>query len=151
MNGVVQDNRNSFPHREVRYDENTRLDGIRIGNSTPVPAHSRRRLDQAPKKVPPRRCRRAASRRAADRLTNGRGVLVIDRGGDAIVLLGDRLDHEYRFMIRLRGDRDLMRFAERLIALGQPLPDQPDFLPYRLLTGLTEAITTCFYLWRNLL
>ena len=42
-------------------------------------------------------------------------------------------------------------FAERLIAFGQPLPDQPDFLPYRLLTGLTEAITACFYLRRALL
>ena len=31
--------------------------------------------------------------------------------------------------------------AERLIAFGQPLPDEPDFLLYRLLTGLTEAIT----------
>ena len=41
--------------------------------------------------------------------------------------------------------------AERLIAFGQPLPDQPDFLPYRLLTGLTEAITACFYLRRALL
>jgi len=41
--------------------------------------------------------------------------------------------------------------AERLIAFGQPLPDKPDFLPYRLLTGLTEAITACFYLRRDLL
>ena len=41
--------------------------------------------------------------------------------------------------------------AERLIAFGQPLSDQPDFLPYRLLTGLTEAITVCFYLRRPLL
>ena len=43
-------------------------------------------------------------------LTNKRGVLVIDRGGDAIVLLGDWLDHDYRFVVRLRGDRNLMRF-----------------------------------------
>ena len=41
--------------------------------------------------------------------------------------------------------------AERLIAFSQPLPDQPEFLPYRLLTGLTEAITACFYLRRALL
>lgn len=242
------------------------------------------------------------------KLTNKRGVLVIDRGGDARSLLDDWLDHEYRFVVRLRGDRDLMRFyaalggsaetvetfrdgqwvpvqarllaeqtptphrswrtvkrhgkvilrfsqvgwvtvrlpgrkemltmvvartagrdvpfmlltnlpvetvqdarrvlryyarrweceegirflksevslerirtfnwtatcrlvllavlvmlylswlqereptlAERLIAFGQPLPDQPEFLPYRLLTGLTEAITACFYLRRDLL
>lgn len=240
--------------------------------------------------------------------TAGRGVLVIDRGGDAIVLLDDWLDHEYRLVVRLRGDRNLLRFyaalggsaetvetldhgqwvplqarrlaeqtptphrawrtvkrrgkvilrfsqvgwvkvrlpgrtelltmvvarlagrdlpfmlltnlpvesaddarrvlryyarrweceegirflksevslerirtfkwtaicrlvllavlvmvylawllerqphlADRLIAFGQPLPDQPDFLPYRLLTGLTEAITACFYLRRDLL
>ena len=41
--------------------------------------------------------------------------------------------------------------AERLIAFGQPLPDKPDFLLYRLLTGLTEAIVACTYLWRELL
>ncbi len=43
-------------------------------------------------------------------LTDGRGVLVIDRGGDAIRLLADWLDHDYRLVVRLRGDRDLMRF-----------------------------------------
>jgi len=41
-------------------------------------------------------------------------------------------------------------FADRLIALGQPLPDEPDFLLYRLLTGLTEAITACVQAWRVL-
>jgi hypothetical protein len=40
--------------------------------------------------------------------------------------------------------------AERLIAFGQPLPDEPDFLLYRLLTGLTEAITACIYAGRIL-
>ena len=34
---------------------------------------------------------------------------------------------------------------------GQPLPDSPDFLLYRLLTGLTEAINACNYLRRDLL
>ncbi len=43
-------------------------------------------------------------------LTDGRGVLVIDRGGDARTLLSDWLDHDYRFVVRLRGDRNLMRF-----------------------------------------
>jgi len=47
-------------------------------------------------------------------LTDGRGVLVIDRGGDAIMLLGDWLDHDYRFVVRLRGDRNLMRFYAAL-------------------------------------
>jgi len=43
-------------------------------------------------------------------LTDGRGILVIDRGGDARVLLDDWLDNVYRFVVRLRGDRDLMLF-----------------------------------------
>jgi len=43
-------------------------------------------------------------------LTGGRGVLVVDRGGDARVFLDDWLDHVYRFVVRMRGDRDLMRF-----------------------------------------
>jgi len=41
--------------------------------------------------------------------------------------------------------------AERLVCLSQPLPDKPDFLMYRLLTGLTEAINTCFWLHKDLL
>ena len=43
-------------------------------------------------------------------LTDGRGVLIIDRGGDAIMLLADWLNHDYRLVVRLRGDRDFMRF-----------------------------------------
>jgi len=43
-------------------------------------------------------------------LTDGRGVLVVDRGGDARVFLDDWLDNAYRFVVRLRGDRDLMLF-----------------------------------------
>jgi hypothetical protein len=38
-----------------------------------------------------------------------------------------------------------------LIRLSQPLPDKPDFLLYRLLDGLTEAIDTCFWLHKDLL
>jgi hypothetical protein len=41
--------------------------------------------------------------------------------------------------------------AERLIRFGQPLPSQADFLPYRLLTGMTEALNGCFWLRRDLL
>ena len=41
--------------------------------------------------------------------------------------------------------------SERLVCLSQPLPDKPDFLMYRLLTGLTEAINTCFWLHKDLL
>lgn len=42
--------------------------------------------------------------------TQGRGVLVVDRGGDARVFLDDWLNNKYRFVVRMRGDRDLMRF-----------------------------------------
>jgi len=41
--------------------------------------------------------------------------------------------------------------GDRLIYLSQPLPDKPDFLVYRLLMGLTEAINTCFWLHKDLL
>ena len=41
--------------------------------------------------------------------------------------------------------------CERLIYLSQPLPDNPDFVLYRLLAGLTEAINTCFWLHKDLL
>jgi hypothetical protein len=41
--------------------------------------------------------------------------------------------------------------AERLVYLSQPLPDKPDFLLYRSLTGLQEAIDTCFWLHKDLL
>lgn len=41
--------------------------------------------------------------------------------------------------------------CERLVYLSQPLPDKPDFLWYRLLSGLTEAINTCFWLHKDLL
>ena len=41
--------------------------------------------------------------------------------------------------------------CDRLVYLSQPLPDRPDFLGYRLLTGLTEAINTCFWLHKDLL
>jgi len=41
--------------------------------------------------------------------------------------------------------------CDRLVCLSQPLPDKPDFLSYRLLGGLTEAINTCFWLHKDLL
>ena len=41
--------------------------------------------------------------------------------------------------------------CDRLVCLSQPLPDNPDFLAYRLLTGLNEAINTCFWLHKDLL
>ena len=41
--------------------------------------------------------------------------------------------------------------CDRLVYLSQPLPNKPDFLLYRLLSGLTEAINTCFWLHKDLL
>lgn len=41
--------------------------------------------------------------------------------------------------------------AERLIYLSQPLPDEPEFIGYRLLSGLIEAVNTCFWLYKDLL
>ena len=41
--------------------------------------------------------------------------------------------------------------CNRLAYLSQPLPDKPDFLAYRMLTGLAEAINTCFWLHKDLL
>ena len=41
--------------------------------------------------------------------------------------------------------------CDRLVCLSQPLPDNPDFLSYRLLAGLAEAINTCFWLHKDLL
>jgi len=41
--------------------------------------------------------------------------------------------------------------CDRLVYLSQPVPDNTDFLLYRLLGGLTEAINTCFWLHKDLL
>jgi len=41
--------------------------------------------------------------------------------------------------------------CDRLVYLSQPLPDKPEFLAYRLLGGLTEAINTCFWQHKDLL
>jgi len=43
------------------------------------------------------------------------------------------------------------KICEGLVYLSQPLPDDPDFVLYRLLAGLTEAIDTCFWLHKDLL
>lgn len=44
-------------------------------------------------------------------LTDGRGVLVADRGFDAGVMFEDWLDNKYRFVTRLVGKRHLLRFS----------------------------------------
>jgi len=41
--------------------------------------------------------------------------------------------------------------CDRLVYLSQPLPDKAEFLSYRLLAGVTEAINTYFWLHKDLL
>ena len=43
------------------------------------------------------------------------------------------------------------KLAERLIILGEPLPDERELLLYRLVRGLAEVLHACFYLRRALL
>jgi len=45
-------------------------------------------------------------------LTDRRGVLVIDRGFDGLVMFEDWLDNKYRFVARLVGKRHLLRFSD---------------------------------------
>jgi len=62
---TMKGNRSCFPnflhHREVRYGESTRVDGICIGKSARILALNRHGLYWAPEKVPPGRTCRAAS------------------------------------------------------------------------------------------
>jgi len=44
-----------------------------------------------------------------------------------------------------------LRLAERLIGYAQVLPNEVDFMLYRILTGLTHILNACFYLRRALL
>ena len=44
-----------------------------------------------------------------------------------------------------------LKLAERMIDYAQVLPDEVDFMLYRLLTGLTHILNACFYLRRALL
>jgi len=82
-------------------------------------------------------------------LTEKRGVLVIDRGGDARTLLGDWLDHEYRFVVRLRGDRDLMRYYKALGGLADTLEMQDRGVWVRVnARHLAETIPTPHRAWR---
>ncbi|MES0447476.1 MAG: hypothetical protein ABUJ92_13110 [Desulfobacterales bacterium] len=47
------------------------------------------------------------------KLTDKRGVLVVDRGFDRWVMFKDWLDNKYRFVARLVGNRHLLRFFLR--------------------------------------
>jgi hypothetical protein len=83
-------------------------------------------------------------------LTAGRGVLVIDRGGDAMSLLSDWLDHDYRFVVRLRGDRNLMRFYAALDGSIDTLetPEHGQWIPIQARL-LAEQTPTPYRAWRT--
>ena len=82
-------------------------------------------------------------------LTEGRGVLVIDRGGDARNLLSDWLDHDYRFVVRLRGDRDLMRYYMALGGFADTLEVQDRGMWIRVnARHLAETVPTPHRSWR---
>lgn len=67
-------------------------------------------------------------------LTDNRGVLVVDRGFDSIIMFEDWLDNRYRFVARLVGNRHLTQVCE---GLQQQIPIRADQLaeqtatPYR--------------------
>ena len=83
------------------------------------------------------------------RQTNGRGVLVIDRGGDARTLLSDWLDQGYRFVVRLRGDRDLMLYYKALGGVADTLEVQDRGQWVRVnARHLAETIPTPHRAWR---
>jgi hypothetical protein len=83
-------------------------------------------------------------------LTDGRGVLIIDRGGDAIMLLADWLNHDYRLVVRLRGGRDLMRFYGVCGGSVQTVetPREGQWVPVRARL-LAEQIPTPDRSWRT--
>jgi len=75
--------------------------------------------------------------------TEGRGVLVVDRGGDALTLLEDWLDHGYRFVVRLRGDRDVLAFYSQFGGPAQTVEVQQEgrWVPI-LARDLAEQVAT---------
>lgn len=84
------------------------------------------------------------------RLANQRGVLVVDRGGDARALLDDWLDQSIRFVVRLRGDRDLMRFYRGLGGSVTTVKTRRDGRWVRVnARHLAETIPTPHRSWRT--
>ena len=82
-------------------------------------------------------------------LTQKRGVLVVDRGGDARRLLDDWLDHEFNFVVRLRGDRDLMRFYSAFGGMADTLETKMNgvWIPVNA-RHLAETTPTPHHAWR---
>lgn len=83
-------------------------------------------------------------------LTDKRGVLVIDRGGDARRLLDDWLDNKFNFVVRLRGDRDLMRFYSAFGGMADTLETQKNgmWIPVNA-RHLAETTPTPHRAWRT--
>ena len=83
-------------------------------------------------------------------LTDKRGVLVVDRGGDARKLLDDWLDNEFNFVVRLRGDRDLMRFYSAFGGLADTFETQRNGVWIRVnARHLAETTPTPHRAWRT--
>lgn len=82
-------------------------------------------------------------------LTQGRGVLVMDRGGDARSLLDDWLDKKYRFVVRLRGDRDLEQYYQAFGGLADTVEYKVKGRWIRVnARHLAEKISTPHRAWR---
>jgi len=89
---------------------------------------------------------------AVDRVftqTQGRGVLVMDRGGDARSLLDDWLNKKYQLVVRLRGDRDLERFYKAFGGLTDTVEHKVNGRWIRVnARHLAEQLSTPHPAWR---
>jgi len=136
-------------------------DSYLIRQDTPLVWHVRRSsiFDRVLRRSSPRDALRGSSRNTAivaarGRTTDPPRVPRCQRAADAVVaeaaicrlvLLCALVMFYLSWMLERKPN-----LADRLIVIGQPLPDEPDFLLYRMLTGLTEAITACIYAGRAL-
>ena len=77
------------------------------------------------------------------KLTNNRGVLVVDRGFDGWVMFEDWLDNKYRFVARLVGKRHLLRFyggsGQWLPIRVQQLAEQGEIDPYKTIFSFDSS------------
>ena len=64
------------------------------------------------------------------KLTNNRGVLVVDCGFDSMIMFEDWLDNKYHFVARLVGNRHLMQVYEQTPIRADQLAEQTP-TPYR--------------------
>ena len=91
-------------HKEVHYVETQSSNGINIVKPSQLSQKNRQQFVSAGQNpvVP-------AAVHKIFKLTDKRGVLVVDRGFDGWVMFEDWLDSKYRFVARLVGKRHLLR------------------------------------------